>query len=263
MKLICPGFTGGLTVVPPLETCELFWANFAFTTLFSSWKMVLQPKYKLYQYDICPPQKKTQQRTNNRTFYKYKKSERDFLVRAIRKIPYRLRNAACRPLHVLLQTFPCSYTPCIFFTDITKRSDKNTKICQLIGLVFDTIYKRRNPTTTTWPVASKMESKTNGKTYCAFHKHANSKVEKAPSQFRFSLPSIIITITSNEPCNTETPQTDRNPPITNHNPWPFEPVKVRFCFLRGPLRWLTTAKRSHQLAFELQNPHVCEKHSNK
>ena len=121
--------------------------------------MVLQPKYKLYQYDICPLQKKTQQRTNNRTFYKYKKTERDFLVRAISKIPYRLRNAACRPLHVLLQTFPCSYAPCIFFTDITKRSDKNTKICQLIGLVFDTIYKRRNPTTTTWPVASKMESK--------------------------------------------------------------------------------------------------------
>ena len=183
-----------------------------------------------------PAQKKTQQRTNNRTFYKYKKTERDFLVRAIRKIPYRLRNAACRPLHVLLQTFPCSYAPCIFFTDITKRSDKNTKICQLIGLVFDTIYKRRSPTTTTWPVASKMESKTNGKTYCAFHKHANSKVQKAPLQLRFSLPSIIITITSNEACNTETPQTDRNPPITNHNPWPFEPVKVRFCFLRGPLR---------------------------
>ena len=114
MKLICPGFSGGLTVVPPLETCQLFWANFAFTTIFSSWKMVLQPKYKLYQYDICPLQKKTQQRTNNRTFYKYKKSERDFLVRAIRKISYRLRNALCCPLHVLLQTFPCSYTPLHF-----------------------------------------------------------------------------------------------------------------------------------------------------
>ena len=32
--------------------------------------------YKLYQYDICPLQKKTQKRTNNRTFYKYKKSEK-------------------------------------------------------------------------------------------------------------------------------------------------------------------------------------------
>ena len=32
---------------------------------------------------------------------------------------------------------------------------------------------------------------------------------------------------------------DRNPPITNHKSWPFEQVKVKFCFLRGPLRWLT------------------------
>ena len=54
--------------------------------------------------------------------------------------------------------------------------------------------------------------------YCAFHKHANSKVQKPPSQLRFSLPSIIITITSNEPGNTETHKTDRNPPITNHKP---------------------------------------------
>ena len=80
--------------------------------------------------------------------------------------------------------------------------------------------------------------------YCAFHKHANSKVQKPPSQLRFSLPSIIITITSNEPGNTETQKSDRNPPITNHKPWPFEPVKVKFCFLRGPLRWLTVAKNA-------------------
>ena len=80
--------------------------------------------------------------------------------------------------------------------------------------------------------------------YCAFHKHANSKVQKPPSQLRFSLPSIIITITSNEPWNTETHKTDRNPPITNHKPWPFEPVKVKFCFLRGPFRWLTAAKNA-------------------
>ena len=60
--------------------------------------------------------------------------------------------------------------------------------------------------------------------YCAFHKHANSKIQKPPSQLRFSLPSIIITITSNEPWNTETHKTDRNPPITDHKPWPFEPI---------------------------------------
>ena len=81
--------------------------------------------------------------------------------------------------------------------------------------------------------------------YCAFHKHANPiKVQKPPSQLRFSLPSIIITITSNEPWNTETHRTDRNPPIANHKPWPFEPVKVKFCFLRGPLRWMTAAKNA-------------------
>ena len=80
--------------------------------------------------------------------------------------------------------------------------------------------------------------------YCAFHKHANCKVHKTPSQLRFSLTSIIITITSNEPWNTETHKTDRNPPITNHKPWPFEPVKVKFCFLRGLLRWLMAAKNA-------------------
>ena len=72
--------------------------------------------------------------------------------------------------------------------------------------------------------------------YCAFQKHANSEVQKPPSQVRFSLPSIIITITSYEPWNTEKHKTDRNPPITNHKPWPFELVVVNFCFLRGPLR---------------------------
>ena len=32
-----------------------------------------------------------------------------------------------------------------------------------------------------------------------------------------------------------THKTDRNPLITNHKPWPFEPVEVSFCFLRGHL----------------------------
>ena len=68
------------------------------------------------------------------------------------------------------------------------------------------------------------------------------RTQKPPSQLRFLLPSIIITITSNEPGNTEAHKTDRNRPITNHKPWPFEPVKVKFCFLGGPLRWLMAAK---------------------
>ena len=98
--------------------------------------------------------------------------------------------------------------------------------------------------------------------YCAFHKLVNSKVQKLPSQLRFSLPSIIMMVTRNEPWNTETHKTDQNPPITNHKPWPFEPIKLTFCFLRGPLRWLTAAiKCNCQLAFELQNLHVCEKRS--
>ena len=51
-----------------------------------------------------------------------------------------------------------------------------------------------------------------------FQKHANSGVQKPPSQLRFSLLSIIITITSNEPWHMETHKTDRNPPITKHKP---------------------------------------------
>ena len=80
--------------------------------------------------------------------------------------------------------------------------------------------------------------------YYTFHKHANSKVQRPPSQLLFSLPSIIITIISNEPWNTET-QNGSKP--TNHKSktmTPFEPVKVKFCFLRGPFRWLTAAKNA-------------------
>ena len=74
--------------------------------------------------------------------------------------------------------------------------------------------------------------------YCAFHKHANSKVQKSPSQLRFSLPSIIITITSNEPWNRNTQNEIHQSPITSHD------LRVTFCFLRGPLRWLTAAKNA-------------------
>ena len=48
-------------------------------------------------------------------------------------------------------------------------------------------------------------------------------------------------ITSNEPWNTETHKTDRNPPITNHKQWPSELVEVNFRSLKGPLRWLASA----------------------
>ena len=56
----------------------------------------------------------------------------------------------------------------------------------------------------------------------------------------FLLPSIIITITSNEPMNHRNTQSGSK--STNHKPWPFEPVK--FYFLRDRLRWLTVVKNA-------------------
>ena len=93
--------------------------------------------------------------------------------------------------------------------------------------------------------------------YCAFHKHANSKVQKPPSQLCLSLPSIIITITRNEPWNRETHRTDRNPQITNHdllNPW------SRVLFPKRSVKMIDSSeKRNRRLGSELQNSHVCEK----
>ena len=96
-----------------------------------------------------------------------------------------------------------------------------------------------------WICGRKLENVQHTRSHCTFHKHANSKVQNLPSQLRFWLPSIIITITINKPWNTETHKTDQNPPITNHKPWPFESVKEKFCFLRGPLRWMTAAKNAN------------------
>ena len=51
--------------------------------------------------------------------------------------------------------------------------------------------------------------------------------------------------------------------FTNHKSQrnlPFKPVEVNYSLLRGPLRWMTTAKKCEcQLVFELQNSRVCEK----
>ena len=66
-------------------------------------------------------------------------------------------------------------------------------------------------------------------------------------QLRFLLPSIIQ-------CNYDhkqqtlkhrNTQMDQTPPISNHKPWPIEPVEVNFCLLRGLLRWSTAAKRAN------------------
>ena len=72
----------------------------------------------------------------------------------------------------------------------------------------------------------------------------NMRTLKLKNRLQNCVFRFIITITSNESWNTETRKRDRNPPMTNHNPWPFEPVKEKFCFLRGPLRWLTAAKNA-------------------
>ena len=71
----------------------------------------------------------------------------------------------------------------------------------------------------------------------------------------FSPPSIVITITSNEPWNKETPKTDRNQPITNHKP--FGAVQVNFCFLKTSAKMIDGGEKlKRQLLFELQNSRV-------
>ena len=94
-------------------------------------------------------------------------------------------------------------------------------------------------------------------------KHANSEVQKPPSQLLFRCRQLWLPFPSNEPWNRNSRKIDWNPPITIHKPWLFEPIKVKFCFLRCPLRWLTPAKNANrQLAFELRNSRVFEKRNN-
>lgn len=58
---------------------------------------------------------------------------------------------------------------------------------------------------------------------------------------------IIIAITSSGPWRTETHRMDWNPTITNHKPWTFELIEVKFCFLRGLISWLMTVKANVSL----------------
>ena len=94
--------------------------------------------------------------------------------------------------------------------------------------------------------------------YCAFHKHANSKVQKPPSQLCLSLPSIIITIKSNETWNRETHKTDRNPQITNHdllNQWSRVLGAIHFTILSGKFGpKLNGSVRSNRKSFEKTGP---------
>ena len=70
------------------------------------------------------------------------------------------------------------------------------------------------------------------------------KFKSRLSQLHFSLQSIVTTITSNATWDMETNKTDQDKSITNHKPWPFEPVEENYCFLRVPLRWLTPSKNA-------------------
>ena len=89
----------------------------------------------------------TEKDTNNRKFYKYTESLKgifslDWYVKS-----HTVWEISRSPLAGLTSNSSLLLTSqCIFFTDIIKRSDKNIKICQLIDLVFDTIYQWRNHT---------------------------------------------------------------------------------------------------------------------
>ena len=77
---------------------------------------------------------------------------------------------------------------------------------------------------------------------------------------RFPLPSIIITITSNEPWNSHTKRIEiRQSQITTMTFW------TRWSDLLFPKRITKmidgSKKHKHQLAFELQNSRVFEKRS--
>ena len=79
--------------------------------------------------------------------------------------------------------------------------------------------------------------------YCTFQKHANSEAHNYVFCCRQSY--NVIMITSSKLWNAETHKMDQNPPISNHKPWPIEPIEVNFCFLWGLLRWSTAAKKAN------------------
>ena len=77
--------------------------------------------------------------------------------------------------------------------------------------------------------------------YCAFQKHELWSSKAAFTIGCFSLPSIIIRITSNQPWNTNTRNGSKSP---NHKSqtMTFWIRWSKLLFLRDPLRWLTATK---------------------
>ena len=73
--------------------------------------------------------------------------------------------------------------------------------------------------------------------YCAFQKHTNSKSSKAAFSIAF-----FVAVNHNYEYKQQTLKhrnTQTGSKSTNHKPCIFELVKVKFCFLRGPLRYNT------------------------
>ena len=68
-------------------------------------------------------------------------------------------------------------------------------------------------------------------------------------KFKSRLHIIAIFTAVNHNCNhkqrtLKQRNTQNGSKSTNHKSWPFEPIKVKLCFLRGLLRWLTAAKNA-------------------
>ena len=74
--------------------------------------------------------------------------------------------------------------------------------------------------------------------------------QKPPVTIAFFAASFIITNTGNEPWNSATHATDRNPPITNHD------VLNSLFPERFPTMIDGSEKRKRQLAFKIQNSRV-------
>ena len=86
----------------------------------------------------------------------------------------------------------------------------------------------------------------------------NCEAQKPPSQLRFSLRLIVITITSDEPWNTEPHKTDRKSQVMS-----FSTHRRNLVFPKRSAKMIdSSVKWKRQLAFERQNSCVYEKYNN-
>ena len=120
-----------------------------------------------------------------------------------------------------------------------------------IFLVFYVFYFVNHIQVTRTSVADK-----NDKVLLHFSK-TRSEVQKPPSQLRFLLPSIIVTISSNEPWNTKTYKIDLNPQIANHDF--LNPLKKTLFPKRSARMIDGSEERKSQLTFVLPKSRGFEK----